>query len=132
MRRLLSFFALAATACTSGDAPDTDVETAAGFELPVLTNAESPVAYPPDLYAQRVEASVLLRIFVTAEGTVVPESTTIVEASGYAAFDSAAMAGVESMRFAPALQDGRPVGTLFLQPIHFRHPELAGPGGDGL
>lgn len=128
MKRVLSLPTLALLACSSGDAPAIDVETATGFELPVLTNAESPVAYPPDLYAQRVEASVLLRIFVTAEGVVVPESTTIVEASGYAAFDSAAMMGVESMRYAPALQDGQPVSTLFLQPIHFRHPELAGPG----
>ena len=128
MRGRLLFLALTLTACNSSDSPATDVETAAGFDLPVLTNAESPVGYPTDLYARRVEASVLLRIFVTAEGAVVPESTTIVEPSGYAAFDSAAMVGVESMQFAPAQQDGQPVSTMFLQPIHFRHPERAGPG----
>jgi hypothetical protein len=32
------------------------------------------------------------------------------------------------MRFAPARRDGVPVATLFLQPVHFRHPARAGSG----
>ncbi len=98
------------------------------FELPVVTNAESPVTYPLDLFEQQIEASVILRLFVTEEGNVVPESTSVAESSGYAALDSAALAGVSSMSFAPARRHGQPVPALFLQPIHFRHPVRSGSG----
>jgi protein TonB len=113
------------TACgggQSGQGAQADADAEAGFGLPVLTNAESPVAYPVSLYEQEVEASVILRLFVTEQGVIVPESTRVVESSGYAALDSAALAGVSSMSFAPALEDGQPVAAMFLQPIHFRHP----------
>jgi protein TonB len=93
-----------------------------GFEPPVLINPESPVAYPVDLFEREVEASVVLRLFVTAEGTIDPDSTQVAESSGYPALDAAALAGVPDMRFAPARRDGQPVATLFLQPVHFRHP----------
>ncbi len=97
---------------------DTQLE----FELPVLTNREPPVEYPPDLFRQEVEASVILRLFVTETGIVVPESTRVAESSGYPRLDSAALAGVSSMTFAPARRDGQPISTLFLQPVQFRHP----------
>ena len=103
-----------------GDTSESDAEP--GFESPVLTNPESPVEYPLDLFEQEVEASVILRLYLTEQGTVVPESTRVAESSGYPQLDSAALAGVSSMSFAPARQDGRPVATLFLQPIHFKHP----------
>jgi len=106
----------------------TDSGTDSGFHLPVLTNAESPVAYPVNLYEQQVEASVILRLFVTEDGIVVPESTRVAETSGYPALDSAALAGVSSMSFAPASQAGQPVAAMFLQPIHFRHPARSGSG----
>ncbi|GBD31968.1 MAG: hypothetical protein KatS3mg081_2316 [Gemmatimonadales bacterium] len=107
----------------SGDAPPP-------FEPPVLLNAESPVNYPRDMFEQQVEGVVVLRLYVTAEGNVVPESTRIAEASGYPELDSAALRGVESMRFAPARRNGQPVGTLFLQPVHFRQPDRAERGGE--
>jgi TonB family protein len=52
----------------------------------------------------------------------VPESTRVSESSGYPALDSAAVKGAAALRFSPALRHGRPVGGLFLQPIHFRNP----------
>lgn len=133
MRRLLSCtIALFVCASCGGDRSGregaTDSPTDSGFHLPVLTNAESPVSYPVELYEQQVEASVILRLFVTPDGIVVPESTRVAETSGYPALDSAALAGVSSMTFAPALQDGEPVATMFLQPIQFRHPARSGSG----
>ena len=121
---------VAAVACT-GDGGDAaaDPATTRGFEPPVATNAESPVQYPPGLFAREVEGTVVLRLFVTAEGTVVPDSTRVSESSGQEAFDSAAVAGVEHMVFAPARRDGRPVATAFLQPVLFRHPAGASPEG---
>ncbi len=102
--------------------------TEPGFEPPVMTNPETPVAYPVELYDRQVEASVVLRLFVTEEGVLVPESTRVVESSGYSALDSAAIAGVPAMKFAPARRRGEPVPALFLQPVHFRHPALSGSG----
>lgn len=105
-------------------------ETPPAFEPPVLLNAEPPVNYPRDLFEQQVEGVVILRLYVTAEGTIVPESTRIAEGSGYADLDSAALRGVELMRFAPARRNGQPVGTAFLQPVHFRQPDRAETGGE--
>jgi protein TonB len=96
------------------------------FEPPVLTNPEPPVRYPPELFAQRTEGTVVLRLFVDEAGQVMADSTRIAERSGHEALDSAAMAAVPAMRFAPARRDGAPVATTFLQPVHFRHPQAAG------
>ncbi|OGU04337.1 MAG: hypothetical protein A2W29_08145 [Gemmatimonadetes bacterium RBG_16_66_8] len=93
------------------------------FEAPVLINPESPVSYPEDLFAQRVEGTTVLRLFVDQRGLVVPESTRLAESSGFAALDSAALNGVGDMRFAPARRDGDAVATVFLQPVQFRHPD---------
>jgi TonB family protein len=87
-----------------------------------MINAESPVAYPPALYAEGVEGSVILRLFVDESGEVAADSTQIAEGSGRVEFDSAAVRGVSAMRFAPARRDGTPVATVFLQPVHFRLP----------
>lgn len=95
---------------------------------PVLINPEPPVEYPPDLYARQIEADVILRLFVDADGVIAPESTKVAESSGHPALDSAALAGVPRFRFAPALRRGKPTATAFLQPVHFRHPERASPG----
>ena len=97
-------------------------DQAPAFEPPVVTNPESPVSYPPDLYDQRVEGTVVLRLYVDERGQVVPDSTRIAESSGYPALDSAALRGVPDMHFAPARRDGRPVAATFLQPVNFRRP----------
>jgi len=118
-------------ACTS-DAPPANASAGAeppsGFEPPVATNPEPPFSYPTSLYDQRVEGSVVLRLFVDSTGSVVPESTSIAEGSGYSAFDSAALGGAGALRFAPARRDGTPVSTIFLQPVHFRLPDGSAPG----
>jgi protein TonB len=119
-------------ACSPEDAapPQEDpVARTRGFEAPVVTNAESPIGYPTDLYRQGVEGTVILRLFVDENATVVPDSTQIAEGSGYPALDSAALEGVAEMRFAPARRDGQPVATSFLQPVHFRRPDGSGGGG---
>ena len=124
--------ALLVLACRgSGDAPASDDREAGGFEPPVLTNPEVPVRYPPDLYRNRTEGTVVLRLFVDAEGMLIADSTRIAEGSGTPALDSAALAAVSLMRFAPARQEGVAVGTAFLQPVHFRHPDASG-AGEGL
>jgi protein TonB len=131
MRHLWIPVALLA-ACGAEETPDpadATVEPRRGFEAPVVVNAESPIGYPPDLHTDGVEGTVVLRLFVDETGAVVPESTSIVEGSGYTGLDSAALAGVDQMQFAPAQRDGTPVATSFLQPVHFRLPDVSGGGG---
>ena len=89
---------------------------------PVAINPVSPVEYPVPLLEQGIEGRVLLRLYADSMGAIVPESTRISESSGYPALDSAAERGAAGLRFSPALRHGRPVGGLFLQPIHFRNP----------
>ena len=131
MRRVASVCVVILAACGSGQSSQEDAEAAEierGFELPVATNPESPVFYPVDLFEQEVEGSVVLRLYLTENGTVVPESTQVAETSGMPMLDSAAISGVAEMTFAPATRNGTPVATLFLQPVHFRHPARAGQG----
>jgi TonB family protein len=89
-------------------------------EAPVALNPDVPIAYPPTLFEQKVEGDVVLRLFVDSTGKLVPESTRVAEPSGYAALDSAAVAGAGALRFAPAKRHGVPVATAFLQPVEFR------------
>ncbi len=120
--------ALALASCRSEESPGRPGQQARGFEPPVVTNPESPVEYPADLFEQQVEGVVLLRLYVTASGTLVPDSTRIEESSGFPELDSAALRSIDQLRFAPARRDGIPIATAFVQPVHFRHPDLAAQG----
>jgi protein TonB len=128
MRALLSIALALTVACTS-DGPSDDggspPVSSEGFQPPVATNPSPPFAYPPALYADGVEGTVILRLVIDEQGNLVTDSTTIAEGSGYPELDSAAIAGAADLRFAPALQDGEPVGSVFLQPVHFRQPDDA-------
>jgi protein TonB len=90
---------------------------------PVALNAESPVGFPAPLLAQGVEGIVVLHLFVDANGAALPESTRVAESSGYPGLDSAALAAVPQLHYAPAVHGGTPVATAFLQPIQFRNPQ---------
>jgi TonB family protein len=90
-------------------------------QTPISVNADPPVQYPPELYEQGVEGTVVLRLFIDSTGAVIADSTSIKEPSSHAGLDSAALAAVPSLRFAPALRDGVPVSTVFEQPIIFQH-----------
>lgn len=127
-RRLWPLMALALVGCRGEEAPGEPGEQVRGFEPPVVTNPEPPIEYPVDLFEQQVEGVVLLRLFVTESGSLVPDSTRIEESSGFPQLDSAALRNVDQLRFAPARRDGVPVATAFIQPVHFRHsaPATAG------
>src|SRR5437867_4182833 len=89
-------------------------------EAPVALNPDAPIAYPAALFDRKVEGDVTLRLFVDSTGKLIPESTRVAEPSGYAALDSAALAGSAALRFAPAKWHGVAVATAFLQPVEFR------------
>ncbi|MEZ4585838.1 MAG: energy transducer TonB [Gemmatimonadales bacterium] len=98
----------------------------AGLESPVALNPDAPTEYPPALAQQRIGGTVILRLFLDEGGAVVSESTRIHESSGYPALDSAALAAVPGLRYAPALRDGRSAASAFLQPFNFRPPPGSG------
>ncbi len=95
-------------------------------EPPVALDPESQVVYPAAVFQQRISGTVLLRLFVDETGRLVPDSTRVQESSGYPALDSAALAAVPRLHYAPALRSGTAVATLFTQPVHFRHPDRGG------
>ena len=98
--------------------------------LPVMQNRELPFKYPPELYAQKVQGNVTLRIHIDTGGRVQSESTTVVESSGYPALDSAAVTGSRVLRFRPAITKGAPLAISVLFPVYFRHPEASPLPGD--
>ena len=99
-------------------------------DLPVMLNAEPPFRYPVSLYARRVQGNVTLRIFVDRDGRVLPESTRVVESSGYTSLDSAAVIGSQDLRFAPAKHGAEPMAVSILFPVFFRHPQASPLPGD--
>ena len=98
--------------------------------LPVMQNRELPFKYPPELYAQKVQGNVTLRIHIDTAGRVQSESTSVVESSGYPALDSAAVTGSRVLRFRPAITKGAPLAISVLFPVYFRHPEASPLPGD--
>lgn len=99
---------------------------------PVMLNKELPFRYPPALYAQKVQGNVTLRIFIDREGSIVSDSTSIAETSGFTALDSAAMKGSRDLKFEPAKTQGQPVAVSILLPVYFRHPDAPPLAGDSV
>ncbi len=97
---------------------------------PVMTNAEFPFRYPPELWAQRVQGDVLLRLFVDTAGIPIDDSTRIVTPSGIPALDSAALVGAPRLRFSPARRDDAALAVAVLFPVLFRHPDAPPLPGD--
>jgi TonB family protein len=111
----------AVRAFSGGDRPDS---------LPAMLNETAPFLYPADLYAEKVQGNVTLRLFVDSVGVLVSESTSVVTSSGHRGLDSAAVKGSERLRFAPAKRGPRPVSTPVLLPVYFRHPDADPLPGD--
>jgi protein TonB len=98
--------------------------------LPAILNTQLPFHYPSELYARKVQGNTTLRIYIDSTGLVHPESTMVVEPSGYPSLDSAAIAGVPQLRFKPASLRGSPMSVAILFPVLFRHPDAAPLPGD--
>ena len=91
-------------------------------EAPKMLNKELPFHYPPALFAKKVQGNVTLRLFIDRDGHVRPDSTQVVESSGYASFDSAAIRGSQELQFVPAKTKGEPQPVTILFPVYFRFP----------
>lgn len=136
MRRITSLSLLVGTAglaCSASPAGEKrDPGSPPPDERPMMVNSESPFHYPASLYARKLQGNVTLRLFIDMNGRVVADSTRVEEKSGYAAFDSAAVAGARDLRFVPAKLRGEPMAMTVLFPVYFRHPEAAALPGDSM
>jgi protein TonB len=99
--------ALLLGACERGPVPET----------PPRQLSESPFQYPEELWDAQVEGQTTLRLFISDRGTV--DTARLERTSGYAPFDSAALAGSHQLRFQPATRGGKPVAAWFLLPVQF-------------
>lgn len=111
-----------AAACGGGGGVERTPNDPPRDQPPVALDAEPQVTYPPELYSQGIEGRVVLRLFVGADGVIVPDSTQVHESSGVPGLDSAAIAAAPALRFAPALRGGEPAAVAFFQAFDFRRP----------
>jgi TonB family protein len=134
-RLIVAVVWLATAACPSPDTTKKAMDAliaanAPPDELPVMRNRELPFKYPDALFASKVQANVTLRIYIDSVGMVWPESTQVVQTSGYPALDSAAVRGAPQLQFLPARREGKPVAVSIKLPVLFRHPGASPVPGD--
>lgn len=99
-------------------------------DMPVMLNREPPFRYPPALYASKIQGNVTLHIHIDSSGAIWPDSTSVVQSSGYPGLDSAAVEGSRALHFAPARLHGHPVAVSLMLPVFFRHPQARPLPGD--
>jgi TonB family protein len=98
---------LGAPACGRGDE----------LEQPSPLYGEAPIDYPLDLWDEGVEGTTILRLRVTETGEV--DAAEILDSSGHAGLDSAALAGARELRFQPGRRNGKRVRMWASLPVHF-------------
>jgi TonB family protein len=87
------------------------------IEQPTRLFGDVPIEYPLQLWDQDMEGETVLRVRVNDVGAV--DSIEVLESSGYASFDSAAVAGGRDLRFSPALRDGKRITVWAEVPVRF-------------
>lgn len=87
------------------------------IEQPTPLFGDVPIEYPLHMWDQDMEGETLLRVRVGDTGAV--DSVEIVESSGYASFDSAAVEGARRLRFTPARQGGERIEVWAQVPVRF-------------
>lgn len=88
-----------------------------GQRLPALQSGETPFHYPAQLWREGVEGEVLLRIHITAAGTV--DSVELEQSSGHAELDSIALRGARQLRYHPAVEGEQAVAVWAVLPVRF-------------
>lgn len=105
--------------------------TDASIERPMPLAGDVPIEYPLEMWDRDVEGETLLRVLVSEEGRV--SRVEVLQSSGHAALDSAAVGGARDLRFQPALRNGRRIEVWATVPVHFskqREPrDFSRPGG---
>nr|WFP21076.1 SrbL [Sorangiineae bacterium] len=131
MMRLVFCAALvAASACLvegvarAQDPPPSEPPRQADEVLPPVLASSIEATYPPEALAQRLEATVVLRLTVDAVGHV--SAAEPVQPAGHG-FDEAAREAALHFSFSPAQRNGRAVAARILYSYEFRLPALPHP-----
>ncbi len=95
------------------------VEQFAGVEdqSPPDLSGNRPPSYPAEAIRRREKGVVLLRLTIAASGQI--ERVEVAKSSGYPILDRAAVEAVNTWRARPAKQEGTPVASVELLPVHF-------------
>ncbi|QDS88411.1 Gram-negative bacterial tonB protein [Rosistilla ulvae] len=93
-------------------------QTGLSEKEPASFAANQPPQYPIQAVRDRLQGTVMLRLFVDSTGRV--EDVEIVESSGHVALDDAAMEAVKKWTGQPAKRYGRPIASEEVLPIRFR------------
>ena len=107
-RRIAGVSALAGAVACGGDQ---DVRSPS----PLMAGVS--IEYPLELWDQGIEGTCLVKVRVNESGGV--DSVLVVESSGHAAFDSAAIRGARALRFRPATKGGKRIDVWATVPVHF-------------
>lgn len=76
-----------------------------------------PLIYPEEAYLRRIEGTVVLRVFISASGTI--DSVDLLSATPPDLFEQSALDAVLATRFRPARLFGRPVNSQKTLEIRF-------------
>lgn len=77
-----------------------------------------PPNYPTIAIQNNWEGTVLLRVYITADGTI--NEVEVARSSGHPILDGAAVTAVRRWRGSPATQNGRAISTTELLPVRFK------------
>ncbi|MEL0091324.1 MAG: TonB family protein [Rhodospirillales bacterium] len=88
-----------------------------GFQAASAVSENLPPVYPKASERMGEEGKIRLRVEISASGLT--SKVTVIERSGYARLDQAAIAAVKRWRFEPARNNGKPVETSIEVPIRF-------------
>lgn len=91
--------------------------------LPLLNNPRyrtrpSPPEYPRRALEAGIEGTVLIRVTLSAEGSILRAS--VHQSSGHASLDAAALKAVGSWSFMPAERDGKTIPSIVQLPVRFK------------
>lgn len=86
-------------------------------ELAVSCPELNAPAYPPISRRMGEEGKLVLRVELDENGRV--DNADVINSSGYARLDDAAMTAVKSWQCKPPLRDGKPARAIALQPFNF-------------
>ena len=100
------------TQADATEAPFFPARPVAGME------SDRPPAYPEAARRRGEQGRVVLKVDVSANGS--PLDVSVVQGSGFASLDAAALGAVRQWRFMPATRGGTPVAAVAQVPIRFR------------
>lgn len=84
-----------------------------------------PLAFPSAANLAHVQGAVMTLIYIDAGGHV--EQAHVLRSSGFCPFDVEAMKDLPNWRYAPAMQNGTPIGTWWIVNVIFRRGGQAAP-----